>query len=134
MTELRRGNQFFEYGEYNDNMYGTSVDSVRSVIEQHKMCVLDIQPAVSTHTLKSHMLQQVCQQAVNMLMKRNFVQYFVDCIGRISLNSNITSQVELLSLSKYSTLLDMRITQPPTSYCMTECLLDCLLVAYINEE
>ena len=91
MTELRRGNQFFEYGEYNDNMYGTSVDSVRSVIEQHKMCVLDIQPAVSTHRLKSHMLKQVCQQAVNMLMKRNFVQYFVDCIGRISLNSNITS-------------------------------------------
>ena len=47
MTELRRGNQFFEYGEYNSNMYGTSIDSVRSVIDQHKMCVLDIQPAVS---------------------------------------------------------------------------------------
>ena len=85
MTELRRANQFFEYGEYNDNMYGTSVDSVRSVIEQHKMCVLDIQPAVSIHGLKSHMLNQVCQQAVKVFMKRNFVQCFVDCIWKISL-------------------------------------------------
>jgi guanylate kinase len=47
MTELRRANQFLEHGEYNGNMYGTSIESVRSVIDQHKMCVLDIQPAVS---------------------------------------------------------------------------------------
>lgn len=45
MTELRRANQFLEHGEYNGNMYGTSIDSVRSVIDQHKMCVLDIQAA-----------------------------------------------------------------------------------------
>ncbi|XP_046860400.1 protein PALS2-like [Xenia sp. Carnegie-2017] len=45
MTELRRTNMFLEYGEYNGNMYGTSLDSVRSVIDQHKMCVLDIQPS-----------------------------------------------------------------------------------------
>ena len=51
MTELRRGNQFFEYGEYNSNMYGTSIDSVRSVIDQRKMCVLDIQPAVSVQSV-----------------------------------------------------------------------------------
>lgn len=45
MTELRRANQFFEYGECNGNMYGSSIDSVRTVIDQHKMCVLDMQPA-----------------------------------------------------------------------------------------
>ena len=48
MKELRRANQFLEHGEYNGNMYGTGIESVRSVIDQHKMCVLDIQPAVSS--------------------------------------------------------------------------------------
>ena len=52
MTELRRANQFLEHGEYNGNMYGTSIDSVRSVVEQHKMCVLDIQPAVSAYNIR----------------------------------------------------------------------------------
>lgn len=54
MTELRRANQFLEFGEYNGNMYGTSIESVRSVIDQHKMCVLDIQPAVRTYLLYSN--------------------------------------------------------------------------------
>lgn len=33
-----------EYGEHNGNVYGTHLDSIRSVIQQGKMCVLDCAP------------------------------------------------------------------------------------------
>ncbi|XP_065805004.1 MAGUK p55 subfamily member 7 isoform X1 [Labrus bergylta] len=41
-------NKFIEYGEYKGNYYGTSVDSVRSVLSKNKVCLLDVQP----HTIK----------------------------------------------------------------------------------
>ncbi|XP_051531047.1 MAGUK p55 subfamily member 7-like isoform X2 [Myxocyprinus asiaticus] len=41
-------NKFIEYGEYKGNYYGTSFDSVRSVLSKNKVCLLDVQP----HTLK----------------------------------------------------------------------------------
>ena len=53
---------------------------------------------------------------VPMTMKQNFVQYFLDCIAKITLNHNITSSsriFELCSLLRYSTLLD---TQCVTSH------------------
>ncbi|KAI6074837.1 MAGUK p55 subfamily member 7 [Aix galericulata] len=39
---------FIEYGEYKNNYYGTSLDSVRSVLAKNKVCLLDVQP----HTVK----------------------------------------------------------------------------------
>ncbi|XP_018124566.1 MAGUK p55 subfamily member 7 isoform X2 [Xenopus laevis] len=41
-------NKFIEYGEYKNNYYGTSLDSVRSVLARNKLCLLDVQP----HSLK----------------------------------------------------------------------------------
>ncbi|CAJ1081830.1 MAGUK p55 subfamily member 7 isoform X2 [Xyrichtys novacula] len=41
-------NKFIEYGEYKGNYYGTSLDSVRSVLAKSKVCLLDVQP----HTIK----------------------------------------------------------------------------------
>uniref|UniRef100_A0A3B4WPC2 MAGUK p55 scaffold protein 7a n=1 Tax=Seriola lalandi dorsalis TaxID=1841481 RepID=A0A3B4WPC2_SERLL len=41
-------NKFIEYGEYKGNYYGTSLDSVRSVLSKDKVCLLDVQP----HTIK----------------------------------------------------------------------------------
>ncbi|XP_041823490.1 MAGUK p55 subfamily member 7 [Melanotaenia boesemani] len=41
-------NKFIEYGEYKGNYYGTSLDSVRSVLSKKKVCLLDVQP----HTIK----------------------------------------------------------------------------------
>ncbi|XP_029955753.1 MAGUK p55 subfamily member 7-like [Salarias fasciatus] len=41
-------NKFIEYGEYKGNYYGTSLDSVRSVLSKSKVCLLDVQP----HTIK----------------------------------------------------------------------------------
>lgn len=41
--------RFIEYGEYKNNYYGTSLDSVRSVLAKNKVCLLDVQPHVSKH-------------------------------------------------------------------------------------
>lgn len=41
-------NKFIEYGEYKGNYYGTSLDSIRSVLSKSKVCLIDIQP----HSIK----------------------------------------------------------------------------------
>ncbi|XP_065126040.2 MAGUK p55 subfamily member 7 [Paramisgurnus dabryanus] len=38
--------KFLEYGEHNGNYYGTSVDSVRRVLAEGKVCLLDVEPHV----------------------------------------------------------------------------------------
>lgn len=38
--------RFLEYGEYKGNLYGTSVESVREVLNSGKICVIDIEPNV----------------------------------------------------------------------------------------
>ncbi|MEE6467026.1 hypothetical protein FKM82_007125 [Ascaphus truei] len=43
-----QNNKFIEYGEYKNNYYGTSIDSVRSVLAKNKVCLLDVQP----HSIK----------------------------------------------------------------------------------
>ncbi|XP_026877340.2 MAGUK p55 subfamily member 7 isoform X1 [Electrophorus electricus] len=43
-----QNNKFIEYGEFKGNYYGTSLDSIRSVLAKNKVCLLDVQP----HTLK----------------------------------------------------------------------------------
>ncbi|XP_030630614.1 MAGUK p55 subfamily member 7 [Chanos chanos] len=37
--------KFIEYGEYKGNYYGTSVNSVHKVLEEHKVCLLDVEPS-----------------------------------------------------------------------------------------
>ncbi|XP_062859914.1 MAGUK p55 subfamily member 3 [Trichomycterus rosablanca] len=39
-----QSNKFIEHGEYNDNQYGTSLESIRSVLVRNKMCLVDVQP------------------------------------------------------------------------------------------
>lgn len=41
-----RDHQFLEFGEHNSHLYGTKLDSIRAVIRQGKMCVLDCSPNV----------------------------------------------------------------------------------------
>jgi len=38
--------RFLDYGEYNGNLYGTSMESVREVLTSGKICVMDIDPNV----------------------------------------------------------------------------------------
>lgn len=35
---------FLEYGEFNGNLYGTKIETIRNVIRSGKMCVLDVNP------------------------------------------------------------------------------------------
>lgn len=36
--------EFLEYGEFNGNLYGTKLDSVRAMIDEGRTCVLDASP------------------------------------------------------------------------------------------
>lgn len=47
MEKQIKQHKFLEYGEYNGHLYGTSLDSIRNVINEGKMCVLDCSPPVS---------------------------------------------------------------------------------------
>ena len=38
--------KFIEAGEYQNNLYGTSVEAVRQVINQGRICILNLQPEV----------------------------------------------------------------------------------------
>ncbi|KAF3688403.1 MAGUK p55 subfamily member 4 [Channa argus] len=53
-------NRFLEYGEHKGNLYGTSVESAREVLNSGKICVLDIEPnaiqAVRTHELRAYII------------------------------------------------------------------------------
>ncbi|KAK2724229.1 protein PALS2-like isoform X1 [Artemia franciscana] len=42
-TEIQN-NEFLEYGEYNGHLYGTKLDSIRDVIRNGKMCIIDCSP------------------------------------------------------------------------------------------
>uniref|UniRef100_A0A665T6Z8 Membrane protein, palmitoylated 4-like n=1 Tax=Echeneis naucrates TaxID=173247 RepID=A0A665T6Z8_ECHNA len=53
-------NRFLEYGEYKGNLYGTTIESVKAVLNSGKICVVDIEPnaiqAVRTHELKAYII------------------------------------------------------------------------------
>ncbi|XP_056286808.1 MAGUK p55 subfamily member 4 isoform X2 [Pseudoliparis swirei] len=53
-------NRFLDYGEYNGNLYGTSMESVREVLTSGKICVMDIDPnaiqAVRNHELRAYIV------------------------------------------------------------------------------
>ena len=48
------GHKFVEYGEYEKNLYGTSLESIRSVVNSGKICVLNLHPQVREHFLPFH--------------------------------------------------------------------------------
>ena len=41
--------RFIEFGEYKDNLYGTSLESIRSVLDRSKVCLVDVHAEVSAH-------------------------------------------------------------------------------------
>ncbi|XP_012771563.1 MAGUK p55 subfamily member 3 isoform X4 [Maylandia zebra] len=42
-ADIQNG-KFIEYGEYKENLYGTSLDSIHRVLDQNKVCLVDVQP------------------------------------------------------------------------------------------
>jgi len=45
-ADIRAG-KYLEHGDYEGNLYGTKVDSIRDVMRSGKMCILDVNPTVS---------------------------------------------------------------------------------------
>lgn len=39
-----KNHEFLEYGEFNGNLYGTKMDSIRALIDDGKTCILDASP------------------------------------------------------------------------------------------
>uniref|UniRef100_A0A8C9G340 Membrane palmitoylated protein 4 n=1 Tax=Pavo cristatus TaxID=9049 RepID=A0A8C9G340_PAVCR len=52
--------RMLEYGEYKGYLYGTSVDAVRTVLDEGKICVIDLEPhgiqIARTHELKPYII------------------------------------------------------------------------------
>ncbi|KAM8806795.1 MAGUK p55 subfamily member 4 [Eudromia elegans] len=52
--------RMLEYGEYKGYLYGTSVDAVRTVLDEGKICVIDLEPqgiqVARTHELKPYIV------------------------------------------------------------------------------
>nr|XP_056717264.1 MAGUK p55 subfamily member 4 [Euleptes europaea] len=52
--------RMLEYGEYKGNLYGTSVDAVRTVQDEGKICIVDLEPQniqlARTHELKPYII------------------------------------------------------------------------------
>uniref|UniRef100_A0A673I8Q9 MAGUK p55 subfamily member 4-like n=1 Tax=Sinocyclocheilus rhinocerous TaxID=307959 RepID=A0A673I8Q9_9TELE len=52
--------KFLEYGQHNGHMYGTSLDSVQDVLDNGKICVIDLEPhcihSVRTKKLKPYII------------------------------------------------------------------------------
>lgn len=46
--------RFLEHGEYRGNLYGTSIESVKDVLNSGKVCIIDIEPNVSTRQRCCH--------------------------------------------------------------------------------
>ena len=49
MEDNIQKDNLLEWGDFNGNLYGTHIDTLRSVIEGKKMCVLDVNATVRTH-------------------------------------------------------------------------------------
>uniref|UniRef100_A0A670Y2G3 MAGUK p55 scaffold protein 4 n=1 Tax=Pseudonaja textilis TaxID=8673 RepID=A0A670Y2G3_PSETE len=52
--------RMLEYGEYKGHLYGTSIDAVHAVLDEGKICIMDLEPYsiqfVRTHDLKPYMI------------------------------------------------------------------------------
>lgn len=41
-----KSGRFLEHGEYDQNLYGTKINSIHEVIDSGKICILDVNPQV----------------------------------------------------------------------------------------
>lgn len=72
MERQIRQHKFLEYGEHNGNLYGTSLDSIRNVINEGKMCVLDCSPPVSVKFCRFLVLTFIVCNTVNLFCVLGF--------------------------------------------------------------
>ncbi|KAF7243687.1 MAGUK p55 subfamily member 4 [Varanus komodoensis] len=52
--------RMLEHGEYKGNLYGTSIDAVRAILDEGKICIVDLEPQniqlARTHELKPYII------------------------------------------------------------------------------
>ncbi|CAG12636.1 unnamed protein product, partial [Tetraodon nigroviridis] len=89
--------KFLEYGEYKDNLYGTSLESIHKVLAQNKVCLMDVQPEVSDRSPSVHLMTafsvtlltdtvhfHLLAQALKTLRTAEFKPYIIFVKPRIS--------------------------------------------------
>ncbi|KAM9654729.1 MAGUK p55 subfamily member 2 isoform 3-T3 [Morphnus guianensis] len=87
-ADIKAG-RYLEHGEYEGNLYGTKIDSIRAVVEAGKMCILDVNPQVGDPGWGTHQgggrgcppprgsVPSPPAQAVKVLRTAEFVPYVV---------------------------------------------------------
>lgn len=45
------GDEYLEYGTYENAIYGTKIDTIRAIISEGKMAILDVEPQVSDESI-----------------------------------------------------------------------------------
>ena len=59
MLDGLENNEFLDVGEHDNYLFGTTLDSIRAVMAENKLCVLDVRPEVSwnagSHCYTHHM-------------------------------------------------------------------------------
>nr|XP_015214820.1 PREDICTED: MAGUK p55 subfamily member 4 isoform X1 [Lepisosteus oculatus] len=75
-------NRFLEYGEYKGHLYGTSIDSVKEVLENGKICIIDLEPqgiqGVRTHELKAYIIFIKPSSIIRMKQTRKSARIITD--------------------------------------------------------
>jgi len=52
--------RFIEHGEYKNNQYGTSLESIWTVLARNKVCLVDVQPEVNVAFSYCFYCQFIC--------------------------------------------------------------------------
>ncbi|KAF1573717.1 UNVERIFIED_CONTAM: MAGUK p55 subfamily member 2, partial [Eudyptes robustus] len=93
-VDIKAG-RYLEHGEYEGNLYGTKIDSIRAVVEAGKMCILDVNP-----------------QAVKVLRTAEFVPYvvFIEAPGPETLRAMNRAALESGVATKQLTEADAKRT------------------------
>ncbi|XP_073901633.1 MAGUK p55 subfamily member 2 isoform X2 [Castor canadensis] len=98
-ADIRAG-RYLEHGEYEGNLYGTRIDSIRGVVAAGKVCVLDVNP-----------------QAVKVLRTAEFVPYvvFIEAPDFETLRAMNRAALESGASTKQLTEADLRRTVEESS-------------------
>ncbi|XP_008147508.1 MAGUK p55 subfamily member 2 isoform X2 [Eptesicus fuscus] len=98
-ADIRAG-RYLEHGEYEGNLYGTRIDSIRGVVAAGKVCVLDVNP-----------------QAVKVLRTAEFVPYvvFIEAPDYETLRAMNRAALESGVSTKQLTEADLRRTVEESS-------------------
>ncbi|XP_004432593.1 PREDICTED: MAGUK p55 subfamily member 2 isoform X2 [Ceratotherium simum simum] len=98
-ADIRAG-RYLEHGEYEGNLYGTRIDSIRGVVAAGKVCVLDVNP-----------------QAVKVLRTAEFVPYvvFIEAPDFETLRAMNRAALESGVSTKQLTEVDLRRTVEESS-------------------